>query len=82
VLEYPLPLTSSRISTVARNTEAIVLLVAIHISEDPEDSVTKDLINYLEPANIPTSILGIFKTNSTFVLVELMDLVFEFMPPF
>jgi hypothetical protein len=66
--------TSSRVSAIARITESKVILVAFHISEVLEDLST------IESTNIPTSILAIYKTNSTLLLVELMDFVIEFMP--
>ena len=72
--------SNSTISSIPIKTEAKVLLVAFHISEDPDDAKTVDLIACLENSQLPTSIVGIYKTSSTVLLVEMMDLVIEIMP--
>jgi hypothetical protein len=71
---------SSSILSIPKKTEAKVLLVAFHISEDPDDAKTVDLIACLEKTQLPTSIVGIYRTSSTVLLVELMELVMEIMP--
>ncbi|KAI3630371.1 hypothetical protein MIR68_011806 [Amoeboaphelidium protococcarum] len=60
-------------------TQLPVVLVAFHLAESPSDDAVKDLTEYLAKSDIPISVLAALLVDSTLLLIELPELLLDFL---
>ncbi|KAI3638081.1 hypothetical protein MIR68_003692 [Amoeboaphelidium protococcarum] len=66
--------------SVKKPTQLPVVLVALHLAESPSDDAVSSLTDWLVArSNIPISVLAALPVNSTLLLIELPELLLDFL---
>ncbi|KAI3651702.1 hypothetical protein MP228_003005 [Amoeboaphelidium protococcarum] len=68
------------VPSVEKPTQLPVVLVAFHLAESPSDDAVSSLTNWLVArSNIPISVLATLSADSTLLLIELPELLLDFL---